>query len=173
MVFGRKIRLQTDHVPLLRIFRSKKGTPMYAANRLERLITYVRLHDRICVATEMFGQVDVLSRLINQHVKPDAVYVLACSLAKVLITLLNYLLVVDSFSKCPEIVQISRITAVATIMTLRSIFAWLGMPETVVSDNGTQFTSAEFAEFCCINGIQHVITAPFHPQSNGQVERFV
>lgn len=80
---------------------------------------------------------------------------------------------VDSFSKWPEIVQTSRITTTATINILRSLFARLGMPETVVSDNGTQFTSAEFAEFCSINGIQHITTAPFHPQSNGQVERFV
>ncbi|XP_055634141.1 uncharacterized protein K02A2.6-like [Toxorhynchites rutilus septentrionalis] len=47
------------------------------------------------------------------------------------------------------------------------------MPETVVSDNGTQLTSLEFAQFCSTNGIDHVTIAPFHPQSNGQVERFV
>ncbi|XP_062538996.1 uncharacterized protein K02A2.6-like [Armigeres subalbatus] len=43
-----------------------------------------------------------------------------------------YLLVVDSFSKWPKTLQTSRITVVATIKILQSIFARLGMPETVV-----------------------------------------
>lgn len=84
-----------------------------------------------------------------------------------------YLLAVDFFSKWPEVIRSNRITAAATIGILRSIFARLGMPETLVSDNGTQFTSSEFAQFCVSNGIDHVTTAPFHPQANGQAERFV
>ncbi|XP_065082448.1 uncharacterized protein K02A2.6-like [Ochlerotatus camptorhynchus] len=82
-----------------------------------------------------------------------------------------YLLAVDSFSKWPEVIRTRRITASATISILRSIFARLGMPETLVSDNGTRFTSSEFAQFCKTNGIDHVTTAPFHPQSNGQEGR--
>ncbi|XP_055623649.1 uncharacterized protein K02A2.6-like [Toxorhynchites rutilus septentrionalis] len=84
-----------------------------------------------------------------------------------------FLLSVDSYSKWVEIIRTKSITASATIGILQSLYARLGMPETLVSDNGTQFTSAEFAQFCLEYGVDHVTTAPFHPQSNGQVERFV
>ncbi|XP_062537694.1 uncharacterized protein K02A2.6-like [Armigeres subalbatus] len=54
------------------------------------------------------------------------------------------------------------------------IFARFGMPNTLVSDNnGVQFKSAEFASFCIDNAIDHITTAPYHPQSNGQAERFI
>lgn len=42
-----------------------------------------------------------------------------------------------------------------------------GLPEMLVSDNATFFTSAEFADFMSKNGIKHVTSAPFHPLSNG------
>lgn len=42
-----------------------------------------------------------------------------------------------------------------------------------MSDNGTQFCSQEFQNFLRSNGITHKRTAPFHPATNGQAERFV
>jgi hypothetical protein len=84
-----------------------------------------------------------------------------------------YLVIVDAFSKWPEVMQMSSATASATIASLRQIFARLGLPSCVVSDNGPQFTSEEFAEFVKRNGIRHVTSAPFHPATNGQAERFV
>ncbi|XP_053681613.1 uncharacterized protein K02A2.6-like [Sabethes cyaneus] len=84
-----------------------------------------------------------------------------------------YLILVDSFSKWPEVIQTKDITTAATIRLLRGIFARFGAPETLVTDNGTQFTSEQFASFCTTNAIQHLRTAPFHPQSNGLAERFV
>ncbi|XP_040164697.1 uncharacterized protein K02A2.6-like [Anopheles arabiensis] len=82
-----------------------------------------------------------------------------------------YFLVVDSYSKWPEIIPTRQTTAQATVQMLRGLCARFGIPETVVSDNGTQFTSSEFRDFCMENGIHHVRTAPYHPQSNGQAER--
>lgn len=86
---------------------------------------------------------------------------------------LQFLVVVDSFSKWPEIFIQSTITAAATISRLREIFSRFGLPEILVSDNGTQFTSHAFQQFCAINGIEHLKSPPYHPQSNGQAERFV
>ena len=56
---------------------------------------------------------------------------------------------------------------------LRSIFITHGLPEVLVSDNGTAFTSAEFHEIVNKNGIRHISTAPYHPGSNGLAERAV
>ncbi|XP_041787934.1 uncharacterized protein K02A2.6-like [Anopheles merus] len=84
-----------------------------------------------------------------------------------------FLVAVDAFTKWPEIAETASITSHSTIILLRGIFARFGPPVTLVSDNGTQFTSEVFKEFCDANGIEHITTAPFHPQSNGQAERFV
>ena len=45
--------------------------------------------------------------------------------------------------------------------------------DTIVSNNGTQFTAKEFKDFCKAFSIVHITTAPYHSQSNGQTERFV
>ncbi|XP_041771477.1 uncharacterized protein K02A2.6-like [Anopheles merus] len=331
MIFGRRFQLQTDHRPLLRIFGSKKGIPVYTANRLQRFALTLLSYDFGIeyVRTESFGNADVLSRLINKHDKPDEDCVIASvalemdvksiatsalvtfplsfrevaretnrdpiarklhyyikngwprnialgadssryhsrkedystvegcilvgervlipeklrkqclsqlhrghpgiqrmkaiarsyvfwpSLNEDIIDLVSnchscalaakspahadplpwpktttpwervhvdyagpidgdyFLVVVDAHTKWPEIIRTASITARITVSILRGLFARFGMPTTLVSDNGTQFTSGEFSEFCLSNGVHHITSAPFHPQSNGQAERFV
>ena len=56
---------------------------------------------------------------------------------------------------------------------MRSTFANFGIPETLVTDNGTNFTSVEFEELLKSNGICHTQTAPYHPASNGLTKRAV
>lgn len=336
-IYGRKFKLLTDHQPLLAIFGSKKGIPIYTANRLQRWALTLMLYNFEIeyISTNSFGFVDVLSRLINSHEKPEDEYIIACTTletdieedlqnninflpltynmitkatqqSKVLtqvkefirngwpatnkqlqnsncltelqqffnrresLWLINdnimygerlviptgfhkrvlrqlhrghpgiqrmkavarsyvywpnidqdiefyvkqchncanaarapvkntlqswsypaapmerihvdiagpcndkyYFVIVDAFSKWPEIFQTSRITTSEIIEKLNSVFARYGNPKHIVSDNGTQFTSAEFTNFLQSRGINHYRTAPYHPQSNGQAERFV
>ena len=47
----------------------------------------------------------------------------------------------------------------------------LGIPSVIVTDNGGEFVSRAFDELCQTLGVVHRRTTPYHPQSNGHVER--
>lgn len=84
----------------------------------------------------------------------------------------EYLLVViDYYSRFIEIEIMTRITAQETIKRLKQFFRIWGPPRTVTLDNGKQFVSTDFKEFCKINGIHLNHTSPYWPQANGEVER--
>ena len=85
----------------------------------------------------------------------------------------QYLVVVDYFSRYPEIVKMNSTTSACTIAALKNIFARYGIPEVVRSDNGPQYSSHEFAAFARSYQFHHATSSPLFPQSNGQVERMV
>ena len=64
-------------------------------------------------------------------------------------------------------------TSAATIEKMKLSFAYHGLPVLLVTDNGSNFTSQEFETFLKSHGVRHVRTAPYHPASNGLVERAV
>ncbi|KAM7300035.1 uncharacterized protein ISCGN_020599, partial [Ixodes scapularis] len=84
-----------------------------------------------------------------------------------------FLIVVDSFSKWLDVYIMNSMSSSAVVQKLRMLFAVHGVPDVIVSDNGTAFVSAEFKEFTSRNQIRHVAVAPYHPSSNGQAERMV
>ena len=59
-----------------------------------------------------------------------------------------FMVVVDAHAKWPEVIPMSSTTSSNTIDELRRLFAAYGLPRRLVSDNGPQFTSDEFATFC-------------------------
>ena len=85
----------------------------------------------------------------------------------------TYLVIVDAYSKFPEVVKMKNTTGNTTVTVLRDIFSRYGLPEILVSDNGPQFTSKEFEQFCTKNGIKHRTSAAYKPSTNGQAERVV
>ena len=84
-----------------------------------------------------------------------------------------FLIVVDAHSKWPEVIEMKTTTTSATIQELRKLFSAYRLPEQLVSDNGPQLASVDFAHFLKCNGIKHIRCAPYHPSSNGATERFV
>ena len=85
-----------------------------------------------------------------------------------------YFILVDAYSKWLEVFEMGRdSTTSRTISCLTEVISRFGIPQIIVSDNGPQFTSSEFESFCAQNGIHHKRTPPYHPASNGQVERMV
>lgn len=80
----------------------------------------------------------------------------------------SYLLVVvDTFSKFVRLCPLRNATSKSTIKFLEEeVFLLFGVPEIIISDNGSQFTSTEFAKFIKSYGVKHWFTAAYHPQAN-------
>ncbi|XP_058041724.1 uncharacterized protein K02A2.6-like [Ahaetulla prasina] len=85
----------------------------------------------------------------------------------------TFLIVVDAYSKWLEIILMRSTTAEAVISVLRHLFVTHGLPDTLVSDNGPQFTATQFEGYLAEEGIRHVLSASFHPATNRLAERFV
>ena len=85
----------------------------------------------------------------------------------------HYLCTVDYYSKWIEMDKVSDETSKSTIVILKEHFARYGIPDEVISDNGPQFASKEFAKFAKDYEFTHTTTSPHYAQSNGQVERTV
>ena len=64
-------------------------------------------------------------------------------------------------------------TSATTITALRHFFSYFCLPEHLVTDKGTQFTSDEFKKFLRENDILHTLTAPGHPAANRLAESYV
>jgi transposase InsO family protein len=84
-----------------------------------------------------------------------------------------WLIAVDAYTKWLDVIKMKSTTATATCNKLRELFARYGVPRVLVSDNGPQWISEEFQQFCASNLIQSVLSSPYHPKTNGLAERAV
>ena len=77
----------------------------------------------------------------------------------------------DYYSKWPEVAFSHYATTQTVCSKLDSILAREGLPNEIVTDNGSQFVSTEFEAYLSSRGIKHIRTLPYHLQANG-LERF-
>ena len=85
----------------------------------------------------------------------------------------TYLVVYCYHSNFFEVDELLSQTAGEVITKLKVQFARYGCPETLITDNGPQFSSAEFHSFKTLWNFQHETSSPGHPQANGAAEAAV
>ncbi|KAG6464791.1 hypothetical protein O3G_MSEX014731 [Manduca sexta] len=85
----------------------------------------------------------------------------------------SYLLVVvDAFTKFVFIKPVRNTNAQNVIRILDDIFYTFRVPDRLISDRGSCFTSNSFKRYCHDKGVKHILNAVSSPKSNGQVERY-
>ncbi|CAJ2665348.1 unnamed protein product [Trifolium pratense] len=78
---------------------------------------------------------------------------------------------VDYFTKWVEAEPLSDITSFRILRFFkRDVLCRFGIPQAVVTDNGTQFTDKGFQDFLAALGTKQHFTSVEHPQTNGQAE---
>ena len=85
----------------------------------------------------------------------------------------DYLLIVDYYSRFIEFCRLPNTSSSMVIIHTKSNFARHGIPKSVRSDNGPQFSAMEYSKFAEEWSFAHITSNPYHPQSNGLAEKSV
>ena len=82
------------------------------------------------------------------------------------------LTLVDYATRYPEAAPLKNIDSATVAEALLDMYSRVGVPEEVVSDQGTQFISDYMKEFTRLLGMHQLPTSPYHAMANGLVEKF-
>ena len=85
----------------------------------------------------------------------------------------HYLLVVDYFSCYPEVIYLKLTTSLDTTASLKSIFSRHGIPDSVRTDKGPQYSSRDFSKLASLYVFTHITSSPLYPHINGLAEGMV
>lgn len=85
----------------------------------------------------------------------------------------QYILVISDYAtRYPEAFPLHSITTPKIINTLIQLFSRVGIPDEILTDQGTNFTSQLMKMLHKQLGIKAIKTTPYHPQTDGLVECF-
>ena len=77
---------------------------------------------------------------------------------------------IDRFTRWPEVEPVRTIPARSAVKLINGITSRFGMPNRIITENGSQFTSGAFMAHCANIGSKICYTSVAHPRSNGQAE---
>jgi hypothetical protein len=77
----------------------------------------------------------------------------------------------DKFTEWIEAAPVTTQDSIAAINFIKSIVFRFGVPHNIITDNGTNFTSKEFKNYCESMGIKLNFASVAHSQTNGQVKK--
>ena len=78
---------------------------------------------------------------------------------------------IDKFTKWLEVEAVRKVMAQSAIKFFKGLVCRFGVPNRVITDNGTQFTSRAFMQYVHALGSKISFASVAHPRSNGQAER--
>ena len=85
----------------------------------------------------------------------------------------NYMVLVDCCSRLIEVSELPDTTSSSVIQFLMEQFNRCGIPDCLMTDNGSQIVSQEFTQFVTDWKYKHVTSSPRYPKSNGKAESAV
>jgi transposase InsO family protein len=77
---------------------------------------------------------------------------------------------IDKFTKWLEATPLVKNNKQSAVKSIKAIICRFGVLNRIIIDNGSQFTSSAFQEYCEDLGIKICYASVAHPESNGQVE---
>jgi len=78
---------------------------------------------------------------------------------------------IDKFTKWAEVEAVRTIPARSAVKFIKGLVCRFGVPNRIITDNGSQFTSGLFKAYCASIGTKICYVSVAHPRSNGQAER--
>ena len=82
------------------------------------------------------------------------------------------LMTMDYAIRWPKACALKNCTADTVVNCLIDLCAMAGIPQELLTDNGTNFISKVVKQFCQTTGVHQIRTSPYHPETDGMVERF-
>jgi transposase InsO family protein len=83
----------------------------------------------------------------------------------------HVLVAIDKFTKWIEFKPIASLTSAKVVEFIQDIIFRFGIPNSIITDLGSNFTSSEFFNFCEQKSVQIKYASVVHPRANRQVER--